>query len=118
MAMGDHLRCHRWSGGGHLWQPYLVQGDHPQQHILPQMVRGDLFWGDHLWHDSTYQYLYSKLPFVFTMYELVLKEKPTLLVWNYFELQICVDVTLSSYLLYHEQQMWEEVSASKEGGHA
>ena len=26
--------------------------DHPQQHILPQIVQGDLFWGDHLWHDS------------------------------------------------------------------
>ena len=26
------------------------------------------------------------------MYELVLKEKQTLLVWNYFELQVCVDV--------------------------
>ena len=27
--------------------------------------------------------------FVFTMYELVLKAKPTLLVWNYFKLQVC-----------------------------
>ena len=26
------------------------------------------------------------------MYEFVLKEKPTLLVWNYFELQVRVDV--------------------------
>ena len=51
------------------------------------------------------------------MYELVLKEKPTLLVWNYFELQICVDVTVSSYMLHHEQQMWEEVNASNEGEH-
>ena len=35
--------------------------------------------------------------FVFTMYELVLKEKPTLLVWNYFELQVSVDVKLINF---------------------
>ena len=57
--------------------------------------------------------------FVSKMYELVLKEKPTLLAWNYFKLQVRVDrLTLISYLLYHEQQMWEEVSTSKEGEHA
>ena len=39
--------------GDHLWQPYLVRGDHPRQHILPQMVRGTYFGGDHLWHDRT-----------------------------------------------------------------
>ena len=49
------------------------------------------------------------------MYELVLKEKPTLLVWNYFELQICVDVTLSSYLLYHEQQCGKKSTLAMRG---
>ena len=38
--------------GGPSMAAILGPGDHPQQHILPQMVRGDLFGGDHLWHDS------------------------------------------------------------------
>ena len=37
------------------------------------------------------------MPFVSIMYELVLKEQPTLLVWKYFELQVCVDVKLTNF---------------------
>ena len=53
------------------------------------------------------------------MYELALKEKPTLLVLNYFELQVCVDVkpinSEKIYLLYHKHQMWEEAVPAKSG---
>ena len=54
MAMGDHLRRHRWSGGPSM-AAILGPGDPPRQHILPQMVRGELFWGDHLWHDRPFK---------------------------------------------------------------
>ena len=32
------------SKADHLWQPYLVRGDHPWQQKLPQMVRWDQLW--------------------------------------------------------------------------
>ena len=44
MAIGDHLR--RTDGpGGPSMATILGPGDHPQQHILPQMVRGTYFGG-------------------------------------------------------------------------
>ena len=55
------------------------------------------------------------------MYELVLKEKSTLLVWNYFKLQVCVDEKpinsekLSVCCIMSSMQMWEEVSATVTG---
>ena len=54
---GPDLRRHSWSRGDHLWQPQgLVRVDHPQQRILPQMVRGTYFgMGNHLWHNNTMQ---------------------------------------------------------------
>ena len=56
------------------------------------------------------------------MYELVLKEKSTLLVWNYFELQVHLRVDVkpinSEQLSIVPRAADEEVSASKEGEHA
>ena len=46
MAMGDHLRRHRWSGG-----PSMVAILGPGGPIL----------GDHLWHDRPTRPLYSEL---------------------------------------------------------
>ena len=44
MATGDRLRRHRWSGD-HLWQSYLVRGDHTYSNIILTDGPGDPFWG-------------------------------------------------------------------------
>ena len=63
---------------------------HPYQYRAKIFILGNRY---------TVEYRYTYIDtcnischFAVTMHELVLKDKPTLLVWNYFEVQVCVDV--------------------------
>ena len=58
VARGDQLWRRRWSGGPSV-AAILGPGDHPWQQKLPQMVRGDRFWGDHRWRDRPHRVAYS-----------------------------------------------------------
>ena len=48
--------------GDHLWQPYLVQGDHPQQHILQRMVWGTICGMTDISHNSRKLGLHRQSP--------------------------------------------------------
>ena len=50
MAMGDHLRRHRWSGGPSM-EAILGPGGPSTATYFATDGPGDLFWGDHQWHD-------------------------------------------------------------------
>ena len=52
MAMGDHLRRHRWSGGPSMAAILGPEGPSTATYFAKDGP-GDLFWGDHLWHDRT-----------------------------------------------------------------
>ena len=51
--MGDHLRRHGWSGRGPSMAAILGPGGPSTATYFAADGPGDLFWGDHLWHDRS-----------------------------------------------------------------